>query len=208
MNSSINSLYENAIKDFNSRISSTGALVSYSGSKTGRSPKDKRFAMNNKSNDIWWGDVNMPIDQDFYTKCLDLAKSYIEPHTVNTITSKINPASTGIWNKDGTFNKEIFDKLTKNFILLGDKKIITKQMFWDHLEERHKGQQLGNACHVYMFIPVSWRKVTEGSINDLFKYFSDTTYKNEPAFTIDRLFEFYTNPNKCMNERVKNNSLK
>ena len=34
-------LYKNAIDDFGCKISSSGALVAYSGDKTGRSPKDK-----------------------------------------------------------------------------------------------------------------------------------------------------------------------
>jgi len=78
MNTSTSSLYKRSVSDFNCTISSTGALVAYSGDKTGRSPKDKRFVLNNKTKDIWWGDVNMPIDQDIYNEYLDLAKSYID----------------------------------------------------------------------------------------------------------------------------------
>lgn len=75
---SVSSLYTNAIKDFESSISSTGALVAYSGSKTGRSPRDKRIVLNSASKDIWWGEVNMVISQRFYNECLNLAKSYVD----------------------------------------------------------------------------------------------------------------------------------
>lgn len=57
-------LYEIAIKeDPGTLISNTGALVAYSGEKTGRSPKDKRIVESDESKaDIWWGDINMPIN--------------------------------------------------------------------------------------------------------------------------------------------------
>ena len=44
-------------------ISATGAMVAYSGDRTGRSPKDKRFVMDEITKDtIWWGDVNIPLE--------------------------------------------------------------------------------------------------------------------------------------------------
>lgn len=43
-----------------SEISSVGALIAFSGAKTGRSPKDKRIVKNPESEkDIWWGKVNI-----------------------------------------------------------------------------------------------------------------------------------------------------
>ncbi len=40
-------------------MTSTGALTAYSGSKTGRSPLDKRVVKEESSEkDIWWGPVN------------------------------------------------------------------------------------------------------------------------------------------------------
>ncbi len=58
-------LYEEAIRfDRSTCLSSTGALVAYSGSKTGRSPRDKRIVKHPTSeNDIWWGPVNFPLDE-------------------------------------------------------------------------------------------------------------------------------------------------
>src|SRR3954447_1440591 len=57
-------LYEHAIRyEKDARIAENGALVAYSGSKTGRSPKDKRVVEHPDSkNDIWWGPVNIPCD--------------------------------------------------------------------------------------------------------------------------------------------------
>jgi phosphoenolpyruvate carboxykinase (ATP) len=58
-------LYENAIRyEKDASIAENGALVAYSGAKTGRSPKDKRIVKNPASEqDIWWGPVNIPCDQ-------------------------------------------------------------------------------------------------------------------------------------------------
>ena len=78
MNLSLSFLYVRAIKDFGSRISSVGALVAYSGTKTGRSPKDKRFVYNDRSKHIWWGDVNIAISQELHNCYLDHAKMYIK----------------------------------------------------------------------------------------------------------------------------------
>src|SRR4051794_7687137 len=58
-------LYEHAIRyEKDASIAQNGALVAYSGVKTGRSPKDKRVVEHAASkNDIWWGAVNIPCDE-------------------------------------------------------------------------------------------------------------------------------------------------
>ena len=58
------SLYEHAIRyEKDASIAENGALVAYSGVKTGRSPKDKRVVKHPASEkDIWWGKVNIPFD--------------------------------------------------------------------------------------------------------------------------------------------------
>src|SRR5678816_3303025 len=63
-NLSPSSLYEHAIRfEKDTSIAENGALVAYSGAKTGRSPKDKRVVEHPDSkNDIWWGPVNIPCD--------------------------------------------------------------------------------------------------------------------------------------------------
>jgi phosphoenolpyruvate carboxykinase (ATP) len=59
------SLYEHAIRyDRNVCIAANGALVAYSGAKTGRSPKDKRVVRHPDSeHEVWWGPVNIPCDE-------------------------------------------------------------------------------------------------------------------------------------------------
>jgi phosphoenolpyruvate carboxykinase (ATP) len=57
-------LYEHAIRyEKDASIADNGALVAYSGVKTGRSPGDMRVVKDPASeNDIWWGPVNIPLD--------------------------------------------------------------------------------------------------------------------------------------------------
>src|SRR5215203_1709584 len=57
-------LYENAIARESSAITSTGALATNSGSKTGRSPRDKRIVeLPTSKDDVNWGDVNIKLDE-------------------------------------------------------------------------------------------------------------------------------------------------
>lgn len=56
--------YEQALSlEAGSAISSKGALIAISGHKTGRSPSDKRVVGHEDVyDDIWWGDVNIDVD--------------------------------------------------------------------------------------------------------------------------------------------------
>lgn len=57
-------LYEFAIQDEDAVISSSGALATRSGDKTGRSPKDKRIVeAPSTAEDIWWGDINIRLTE-------------------------------------------------------------------------------------------------------------------------------------------------
>jgi len=56
-------LYAEALAHDAAEISSTGALMTNSGVKTGRSPKDKRIVEDAETDqDIWWGSINMKTD--------------------------------------------------------------------------------------------------------------------------------------------------
>ncbi|MBK9737748.1 MAG: phosphoenolpyruvate carboxykinase (ATP) [Saprospiraceae bacterium] len=63
-NLSVPKLYEMALQnEKGSIISDKGALLVYSGDKTGRSPKDRRIVKHPDSeNNIDWGNVNLPLD--------------------------------------------------------------------------------------------------------------------------------------------------
>jgi len=64
-NGSPATLYEHALKyEPGTYITSSGALATSSGTKTGRSPKDKRITEGKDSaGDIWWGPVNMKLSE-------------------------------------------------------------------------------------------------------------------------------------------------
>jgi phosphoenolpyruvate carboxykinase (ATP) len=64
-NLSASALYEHAIRfEKDASIAENGALIAYSGVKTGRSPKDKRVVEHSDSkSDIWWGPVNIPCNE-------------------------------------------------------------------------------------------------------------------------------------------------
>ncbi|NJL75436.1 MAG: phosphoenolpyruvate carboxykinase (ATP), partial [Saprospiraceae bacterium] len=64
-NESVPKLYEIALSlEKGTTISDKGALLVYSGEKTGRSPKDKRIVRNPESEqNIDWGKVNIELDQ-------------------------------------------------------------------------------------------------------------------------------------------------
>jgi phosphoenolpyruvate carboxykinase (ATP) len=72
-------LYELAIQtEPDTRIADSGALCAYSGAKTGRSPKDKRIVKNPASEkDIWWGNVNVPLDPQIYEINRERAVDYL-----------------------------------------------------------------------------------------------------------------------------------
>src|SRR6201997_5036188 len=78
-NLSCGALYEHAIHfDKESSVADNGALVAYSGGKTGRSPKDKRVVKHPDSeNDIWWGSVNIPLEHQTFAINRERARDYL-----------------------------------------------------------------------------------------------------------------------------------
>jgi phosphoenolpyruvate carboxykinase (ATP) len=72
-------LYEAALKfEKGSTISSTGALIAYSGKKTGRSPTDKRVVDEPEvRDDIWWGPVNIKLDPQSFLINRERAIDYL-----------------------------------------------------------------------------------------------------------------------------------
>ena len=71
--------YEAALRfEKGSAISSTGALIAYSGKKTGRSPTDKRIVDEAESaGDVWWGNVNIKLDPSVFLINRERAVDYL-----------------------------------------------------------------------------------------------------------------------------------
>ena len=72
-------LYEAGLRnERGTAIADSGALVAMSGAKTGRSPTDKRIVEDPQTkDDVWWGDVNVKIDQHTFDINLERAKDYL-----------------------------------------------------------------------------------------------------------------------------------
>ena len=72
-------LYEEALsRDKSSALADTGALIIYSGAKTGRSPRDKRIVEHEDSaSDIWWGDINIKVDDHTFMVNRERATDYL-----------------------------------------------------------------------------------------------------------------------------------
>lgn len=59
-------------------MSDSGAFVAFSGAKSGRSPKDKRIVSDSvRDKEIWWGEVNTPIQSKDFQILRDTAISYL-----------------------------------------------------------------------------------------------------------------------------------
>lgn len=82
-NASPAKLYALALKyEHEAEITSTGALALKSGIKTGRSPKDKRIIERPESvNDIWWGNVNIKMDEHTFDINKQRALDYLNTRT-------------------------------------------------------------------------------------------------------------------------------
>ncbi len=78
-------LYEEAMRrEPGSALSDRGALIAYSGEKTGRSPKDKRVVEHPDSSDeVWWGSVNVGIGEAVFRINRQRAIDYL--NTRNTL---------------------------------------------------------------------------------------------------------------------------
>jgi phosphoenolpyruvate carboxykinase (ATP) len=71
-------LYEHAILHDGARMAQSGALVLRSGEKTGRSPTEKRIIDHPDSrDDIWWGPINIPLDEDVFDINYQRAVDYL-----------------------------------------------------------------------------------------------------------------------------------
>jgi phosphoenolpyruvate carboxykinase (ATP) len=75
-------LYELTIAQEGASILSGGALATFSGEKTGRSPKDKRIVESaGSADDVWWGSVNIPAVEASFLACRRGALEFLRSQT-------------------------------------------------------------------------------------------------------------------------------
>ncbi|KAJ3412715.1 Protein kinase C-like 1 [Chytridiales sp. JEL 0842] len=79
-NPSVSTLITDALRyEHGSRLTSTGALSALSGSKTGRSPSDKRIVNEERHHgNVWWGPVNVEVPMDSFAASRQRALDYLE----------------------------------------------------------------------------------------------------------------------------------
>ena len=72
-------LYEEALRyDVGAALANNGAIMLRSGEKTGRSPQDKRIVEHpDSAEDIWWGNVNIQLDEHTYEVNRERAVDYL-----------------------------------------------------------------------------------------------------------------------------------
>ena len=72
-------LIELAVARGEGRLSQSGALVTETGARTGRSPRDRFFVAHGRSKDrIDWGQTNQPVEPDVFDALLDRVRSHLE----------------------------------------------------------------------------------------------------------------------------------
>lgn len=72
-------LYEHAAAHEGAVVLASGALATFSGEKTGRSPKDKRIvAQEPSTRDVWWGSVNIAMPPEGFRACRARALEYLQ----------------------------------------------------------------------------------------------------------------------------------
>ncbi|WP_417735167.1 phosphoenolpyruvate carboxykinase (ATP) [Rosistilla oblonga] len=78
-NTAPSELYEEAIRrEPGTTISDLGALIAYSGTKTGRSPSDKRITRSPEAEDeVWWGSVNISLEKHSFEVNRERASDYL-----------------------------------------------------------------------------------------------------------------------------------
>ncbi len=76
-------LVEEAVRNGEASLMSTGALSADTGKYTGRSPRDKFFVVRPESEErIWWHPNNKRLSPDHFERLLDKARAYVESNPV------------------------------------------------------------------------------------------------------------------------------
>ncbi len=76
-------LIEEALKNGEGVLTSTGALMCDTGKFTGRSPRDRFIVEDDKTRDsVWWGTINIPFREESFDNLFDKMVKYVEDKKV------------------------------------------------------------------------------------------------------------------------------
>jgi hypothetical protein len=127
---------------------------------------------------------------------LGLCTSHRCPFTAAGIASIPNPARSGIWTAAGHFDEKRFEMLESlaKPCDATQRPCVTRATF-DQLIN-HSATDTAVWVWVWKVIPIplSWIRITQASLDELFGHFADCTLNDEPAITIASLRVFYTDP--------------
>ena len=79
-NPSVEEIYADALRgrEPGAVKAANGALVAFSGAKTGRSPKDKHIVRDPATErDVWWGPVNFPLERESFLRNRARARAFL-----------------------------------------------------------------------------------------------------------------------------------
>src|SRR5260221_6657836 len=90
MNLTTPALIEQAIKRHEGKLASNGALVAYTGKRTGRSPKD-RFIVHNAATEalVHWNQINQPVTRDVYQALRDRVMAYLDERDIFVLDARV-----------------------------------------------------------------------------------------------------------------------
>jgi len=84
LNRPVAELVERAVISGEGRIAANGALLvdRNNGERFGRSPNDRFIVKTHGTEDVWWGDINRPLETENWQKVFQAAKNYLKNRDV------------------------------------------------------------------------------------------------------------------------------
>lgn len=142
---------------------------------------------------------------------MNMAQAYKLGNTACAFARLENPARTGLWNSQGDFDEKQYDVLCDyasayDYAITHDgKRVITEKIMNNFRGVIHGNKNDGKVAVFVSILPITWNRVTNGSINELFTYYYDCKVledgANVHALTLYKIKEFYTKPQQSMRLR-------
>jgi len=152
------------------------------------------------------------IKEQLGGRCPKEGSPEFEAMLASSLAQMVNPARTKIWNPDGTVNEKIFAE----FCALATpdsegRKVISKSNFDKLLgvkqqEARDSGEPVDGTAAKVFFQSISWARVTEGSVGELWQS-APSKLEGGEYITLDDFILFYTEPFEYM-RRVRASRVK